>query len=44
MKITTVGFDLAKSVFQAHGVDERGQVKLKKTLKRAQVLGQQPRS
>ncbi|OGT90238.1 MAG: IS110 family transposase [Gammaproteobacteria bacterium RIFOXYA12_FULL_61_12] len=38
MKITTVGFDLAKNVFQAHGVDERGQVKLKKTLKRAQVL------
>ena len=25
MKITTVGIDLAKSVFQIHGVDERGQ-------------------
>lgn len=38
MKITTIGLDRAKSVFQAHGVDERGQAKLKKTLKRAQVL------
>ena len=26
MKITTVGIDLAKNVFQVHGVDERGQV------------------
>ena len=24
MKITTVGLDLAKNVFQVHGVDERG--------------------
>jgi len=24
MKITTVGIDLAKYVFQVHGVDERG--------------------
>lgn len=24
MKITTIGIDLAKSVFQVHGVDERG--------------------
>ena len=24
MKITTVGIDLAKEVFQVHGVDERG--------------------
>ena len=24
MKITTVGIDLAKNVFQVHGVDERG--------------------
>lgn len=39
MKITTVGIDLAKSVFQIHGVDERGKVVLKKQLKRHQVLG-----
>jgi hypothetical protein len=24
MKITTIGIDLAKNVFQVHGVDERG--------------------
>ena len=24
MKLTTVGIDLAKSVFQVHGMDERG--------------------
>ena len=39
MKITTVGIDLAKNVFQVHGVDERGKVVLKKQLKRQQVLG-----
>jgi transposase len=36
MKITTVGIDLAKNVFQVHGVDEHGKVVLKKQLKRAQ--------
>jgi transposase len=39
MKITTVGIDLAKNVFQVHGVDERGKAVLKKQLKRHQVLG-----
>jgi transposase len=38
MKITTLGLDLAKNVFQVHGVNERGQAVLKKQLKRAQVL------
>ena len=38
MKITTIGIDLAKNVFQVHGVDERGNVALKKSLKRQQVL------
>jgi transposase len=38
MKITTIGLDLAKNVFQAHGVDERGKPALKKQMKRAQVL------
>ena len=37
MKITTIGIDLAKSVFQVHGVDERGKTVLKKQLKRAQM-------
>jgi transposase len=38
MKITTIGIDLAKSVFQVHGVDERGKAVLKKQLKRSQVM------
>ncbi len=38
MKITTIGLDLAKNVFQVHGVDEHGKAVLRKTLKRAQVL------
>lgn len=38
MKITTIGIDLAKSVFQVHGVDERGRPALQKRLRRKQVL------
>ena len=38
MDITTIGLDLAKHVFQIHGVDERHQPVLKKALKRAQRL------
>jgi transposase len=38
MKVTTIGIDLAKNVFQVHGVDERGKAVLKKQLKRAQML------
>jgi transposase len=34
MKITTIGIDLAKAVFQVHGVDERGKTALRKQLKR----------
>ena len=30
MKITTVGIDLAKNVFQVHGIDEHGKAILKK--------------
>jgi transposase len=37
MKITTIGIDLAKTVFQVHGVDERGKVQLRKQLKRKDV-------
>ena len=37
MKITTIGIDLAKNVFQVHGVDERGKAVLKKQLKRNQM-------
>lgn len=35
--IKTVGLDLAKNVFQVHGVDERGVAILRKQLKRDQV-------
>jgi transposase len=38
MKITTVGLDLAKSVFTLHGVDERGNTVLRKTVRRAKLL------
>jgi transposase len=37
MKITTIGLDLAKNVFQVHGVNERGVTVLRKQLKRDQV-------
>jgi transposase len=39
MKITAIGLDLAKNVFQVHGIDERGHTVLEKKLKRAQVAG-----
>ena len=38
MDITTIGIDLAKSVFQLHGVDTEGKVVLKKKLRRGAVL------
>jgi len=38
MKTTTIGIDLAKSVFQVHGVDAAGQVAVRKKLRRAEVL------
>jgi transposase len=34
MKITTIGIDLAKEVFQVHGVDERGKAVVRKQLRR----------
>lgn len=36
--ITTIGLDLAKSVFQVHAVDEMGSVMMRKRLRRSQVL------
>ena len=38
MTITTIGLDLAKSVFQAHGIDESGTTVLVKKLHRKQML------
>jgi transposase len=37
-KITAVGIDLAKNVFQIHGVNQRGKAVLRKQLRRDQVL------
>jgi transposase len=37
MNITTLGIDLAKNVFQLHGVDERGKEVLIKRLSRAHL-------
>jgi len=36
--VTTIGFDIAKSVFQVHGVDSVGQVIIRRQLKRRQVM------
>ena len=36
--ITTIGLDIAKSVFQGHGVDADGQVVVRRQLKRRYVL------
>lgn len=36
--ITTIGLDIAKSVFQVHGVDSAGQVVVSQQLKRARVI------
>jgi transposase len=38
MDITTIGLDLAKSIFQVHGVDVNGRVVIRKSLRRAQML------
>jgi hypothetical protein len=38
-EITTIGLDLAKNVFQVHGVDEMGVVVVVKRLRRSQVIG-----
>ncbi len=37
-QITTVGIDLAKSVFSLHGVDGAGRVVLRKTVRRDQLV------
>ena len=38
MHITTLGIDLAKNVFQLHGVDARGRAVLNRRVKRGQLL------
>src|SRR5450755_2914060 len=36
--VTTIGLDIAKSVFQVHGVDAGGQVVIRRQLRRSHVL------
>ena len=38
MRVTTLGLDLAKNVFQVHGVTGSGEVAVNRTLRRRQVL------
>ncbi len=38
MKITTVGLDLAKNVFQVHAIDDAGEVIVRRSLRRRQVM------
>jgi transposase len=38
MEISTIGLDLAKTIFQVHGIDAPGAVAVCKTLRRSQVL------
>ena len=38
MQVTTVGVDLAKNVFQVHGITETGKVVFNRTIRRAQLL------
>ena len=46
MDVTMIGLDIAKSVFQLHGVDASGKVQLKRRLRRSELIPffeQQPR-
>ena len=38
MHVNTIGVDLAKNVFQVHGVDSAGKVVITRQLRRKQVL------
>ena len=37
MKLTAVGIDLAKQVFQIHGIDQHGKVLVRRQLRRDQM-------
>lgn len=38
MQITTIGLDIAKNVFQVHGIDGAEEVVVRKQLRRGQVI------
>ena len=37
-QVSTIGLDIAKNVFQVHGIDETGEVAIRRQLRRRQVL------
>ena len=37
-ELATVGLDLAKNVFRVHGVDQLGAVRIRRRLRRSEVL------
>jgi len=37
-QVTTIGLDIAKTIFQVHGVDAAGRVVLRQKLSRSRVL------
>ncbi len=37
-KVSIIGLDIAKNVFRVHGVDDKGQVAVRRQLRRRQVL------
>ena len=38
MQITTIGFDIAKNVFQVHGIDAAERVVVRKQIRRGQLM------
>ncbi len=38
MQVTTIGLDIAKHVFQVHGIDQDGQVLVRRQIRRGEVL------
>ena len=38
MEVTTVGLDMAKNVFQVHAITAAGEVVVRRSLRRAQVI------
>jgi transposase len=38
-EVSTIGLDIAKSVFQVHGVNDSGTVVMRKRINRSKVLG-----
>jgi transposase len=39
MQVSMIGLDLAKHVFQVHGIDATGQVLIRRQLRRSEVAG-----